>query len=122
MFGAAALCLAALGVYGVLTLSIAQRTRELGIRLALGAQPRELATGVVRQALGLCALGVAAGAVLALALARFVSGLLYGVSPGDPLTIGSTAAALMVVALVASAIPALRAAKTDPVDALRAES
>jgi predicted permease len=119
LFGAGGLGLAALGLFGVLALSIAERTRELGVRLALGATPGRLGAGVVVQAVILCGTGIVLGGACALGLARLARTVLYGVSPADPVTIVSSAIALMSVAILASWVPAHRAAATDPVEALR---
>jgi predicted permease len=120
-FGALALGLAALGVYGVLSLVVAERTREIGIRLALGASSRGLMTLVVRQALSLALSGVGAGVVLAAALSPLVASQLYGVTSSDPLTIGVVAALLLAIALAAAAIPARRVLRVDPATTLRCD-
>jgi putative ABC transport system permease protein len=120
-FGALGLGLAALGLSGVVAQSVAQRTREFGVRLALGAERGQ----VVRLALGegtrLVAIGAVVGLVIALALARAAAGFLYGVSPSDPLTFGSAVALLMAVALGAAFVPARRAGRVDPAASLRSE-
>src|SRR5262249_27549961 len=121
IFAALAVALAALGVYGVMSFLVAQGTREIGIRIALGATERGVVTLIVGQGLRLAALGAAAGVAGALALTRFVSSLLFGVGGGDPLTFGAVVAALVLVALVASYVPARRAARIDPMIALRSE-
>jgi ABC-type antimicrobial peptide transport system permease subunit len=116
-----ALTMAALGVFGVLSYTVTQRTRELGIRLALGAAPGAVRRMVVRQGLGLVVTGLVIGLAGALALVRVMSSLLYGVEPTDPLTFLSVAAVLIGVAIAASYLPARRATRVDPIIALRAE-
>jgi predicted permease len=120
-FGVLALVLAAVGVYGVLSLVVAERTREMSIRLALGASPRGLVTLIVSQAMKLAAIGVIGGVVIAIALSPLVASQLFGVSGADPLTIGGVVAALLTVALVAAAIPAARVLRVDPVKTLRCD-
>jgi ABC-type antimicrobial peptide transport system permease subunit len=120
-FALLALALGAVGVYGVMAHLVVQRTREIGIRIALGALPREILGLVVSQGAWLAGLGIAAGLAGALAATRLLAGLLFGVGPTDPTTFAATAAALAVVAAIASLLPALRAVRTDPVDALRSE-
>ena len=120
-FGGLALALAALGLYGVLAYTVAQRTQELGVRIALGAMPRDVFALVVRQGLSVAAMGIALGAVLALAAGRVLASLLYGVSPYDPLVLASAALVLLGAAAVASWVPARRATMVDPVVALRSE-
>ena len=114
-----ALALAAIGTYGVMAYAVNQGTRELAIRLALGASPRRLLGLVVGQAFRLSIVGVGAGLVGALVLTRLMRGLLFGVHATDPLTYGSIVVILGVVTLVASAVPARRAARTDPLGALK---
>lgn len=118
---AVAVLLGVIGVYGVLSYAVSQRIGELGMRIALGASFRRVMAMVLREGLALSLAGVGIGLVLALVLARLMAGLLFGVSSTDPLTYGSVAAALMVVAGVASWLPARRAARIDPMTALRAE-
>ncbi|MDB4966163.1 MAG: hypothetical protein JWN44_1852 [Myxococcales bacterium] len=120
VFGAIALALAGIGLYGVLMVQVAQRTRELGIRIALGAQPRDVRALVVRQAVGLAALGAAVGSVAALALSSLLTKLLYGVGATDPPTYVAVAGTLIAVAFAASWLPARRATSIDPMVALRA--
>ncbi len=119
--GAVALLLAAMGIYGVISYLVAQRTREMGIRLALGAQRLDLLRLVIGQGLMLTMIGVAAGLVLAFALTRFISSMLFGVKANDPITFVAIALLLAAVALMASFLPALRAMKVDPLAALRHE-
>ncbi|HEY7481563.1 MAG TPA: ABC transporter permease [Gemmatimonadales bacterium] len=120
-FAALALTLGAVGVYGVMAHLVAQRTREIGIRIALGAVPREILGLVLSQGAWLAAFGIAAGLAGAFAATRLLASLLFGVGPTDATTFVATATALAVVAALASLLPALRAVRTDPVDALRAE-
>ncbi len=120
-FGLVALILAGVGIYGVLSGSVAERTREIGIRIALGAQWRDVLRLVVRQGLQLALIGVAVGLAGAFAVTRLMSGLLFAVSATDPATFIFVAALLTAVALLASYIPARRAAKVDPLVALRYE-
>ncbi|PYP61121.1 MAG: hypothetical protein DMD26_18475 [Gemmatimonadetes bacterium] len=120
-FGMLALCIAAIGVYSTLSYTIAQRTHEIGVRVALGAQRRDVARLVFRSALTIVTSGIFVGIVLALGLERLVAKLLYGTSPHDPLTIGAMAAVLVAAATLAAALPARRASRVDPVIALRTD-
>jgi predicted permease len=120
-FALAALVLASIGIYGVLSQVVAQRTHELGVRIALGAQPGDVRRLVIGEGLGLVAAGVAAGLVAAAALTRLMGNLVYGVSPLDPATFGGVAAMLVAVAFAACWVPARRATRADPLAALRAE-
>ncbi len=122
LFSATALLLAAVGLYGVISYSaVARRTTEFGIRMAMGAEAGDVVRLVASQGLKLAAIGVAAGAVGALALTRLIRGLLFGVSSFDPLTFLAMAALLAAVTAIACVIPALRATKVDPLVALRYE-
>jgi predicted permease len=121
LFGAMGLVLGALGIYGVLAYLVNQRTREIGVRLALGAQSRDVVRMVVGRGVALAGIGVVIGLVCALALTRLMRGVLYDVSPSDPLTFGGVAVALFAVATLASWVPALRATRVDPLVALRSE-
>jgi putative ABC transport system permease protein len=120
-FALAALLLSSAGIYGVLAGSVTERTREIGLRSALGAAPRAILALVMRQALGLAAFGLLLGLAGAAALSRFLRALLYEVEPADPLTLGSVALVLAAVALLACLVPALRAVRIDPMRALRSE-
>jgi ABC-type antimicrobial peptide transport system permease subunit len=120
-FAGTALFLAALGLFGVTSYAVAQRTREIAVRIALGARREELMRMVLGRALLLGGAGVAAGLVFALALSRVLSSMLFEVSPRDPLTLAGVAAVLLATALVASFLPARRATRVDPVVALRSE-
>ena len=120
-FGVLALLLAAVGVYGVLSLVVAERTREMSIRLALGASPRGLFALVVKHAVMLAVAGVVGGITVALALSPLVANQLYGIDAGDPLTLAGVAGALLTVALVAAAVPARRVLRADPVATLRCD-
>ncbi|PTY07657.1 permease [Opitutaceae bacterium EW11] len=117
--GAVALTLSAMGVYAVMAYAVSQRIPEFGIRLALGAQQRDLVFQVEKQGMKLAATGAAIGLVLAFSVTRLLSSLLYGISPFDPLTFLLVPLALTLVALIACWIPALRAARVDPMEALR---
>jgi ABC-type antimicrobial peptide transport system permease subunit len=121
IFGGTALVLCIAGIYGLLAYLVTQRTRELGIRIALGAQRTRLMAMVLRQAGGMLMAGLAAGLLLAYATSRLVSTLLYGVKPHDPWTMAATTLILLAGGLAAACIPARRAAGVDPMVALRSE-
>ncbi len=120
-FALLALTLGAIGIYGVMAHLVARRTREIGIRIALGALPREILGLVLSQGAWLAGLGILSGLVGALATTRLLASLLFGVGPTDPATFAATAAALAIVAALACVFPATRATRVDPVDALRSE-
>jgi putative ABC transport system permease protein len=120
-FASAALALAAVGVYGVTSFAVAARTRELGIRSALGARPKALLVLVLRQAMGPVTVGLLAGLAGAAALGRVVAGLFHGITPGDPPTVAAVVAVLGFVATAACLAPAVRATRVDPMAALRHE-
>ncbi len=120
-FGALALLLASVGLYGLMSYSVTRRTRELGIRAAIGAQRGAILWFVLREALGLALLGIALGIPCALAACRLISGMLFGISSGDLPTIAVVSLSLLASALFAGCVPARRAARTDPVVALRTE-
>jgi ABC-type antimicrobial peptide transport system permease subunit len=121
IFAVVALLLASIGIYGVLAYIVSQQTHEIGIRLALGAEPRRVFGLVVGRGARLAALGAAIGVAGAIALTRLMRGLLYSVSPTDPLTFVAVVTLLLSVALAACWIPARRAMKVDPIVALRYE-
>ncbi len=119
--GAVALILGLVGVYGVISYAVSQRSRELGIRIALGTERGRVLAMVVGQGAILAGTGVVLELALAFGLIRLMSGVLFGVSPMDPATYAVAAGGLLTVALLASYLPARRAARVDPVGALRAE-
>jgi ABC-type antimicrobial peptide transport system permease subunit len=121
LFAGMALLLAAVGIYGVISYAVTQRTQEIGIRMALGAQRSAVLTMVIRQAVMLAAIGIAVGAVGAFVLTGLMKNLLFGVLPSDPVTFAAVSALLGFVAVIAAMVPGLRATRVDPVVALRAE-
>lgn len=120
-FGVLALLLSALGLYGLLSAGLAQRTSELGVRIALGATRGTVLRMVLGEALTLLALGLLLGVIALFFTTRFVTAMLYGISAYDPSTLVGVAGTLVVVTILAAIVPALRAATTDPIEALRAE-
>jgi predicted permease len=120
-FGLLALALACVGVYGVMAYSVAQRTSEIGIRIALGARPQQVRRMILRESTGLAAVGIVVGLAGALAFTRLIKSLLYGIAPDDPLTLGAGVGLLLAVVLISSWVPARRAAGVEPMVALRHE-
>jgi len=120
-FALLALVLAGVGIYGVVSYTVTQKTHDIGVRMALGADRRTVLGAVLKGAMAMAAVGIGVGAVAALAATRVMKGLLFGVSATDPITFGAVALVLAVVTLIASYVPALRATKVDPIVALRCE-
>jgi ABC-type antimicrobial peptide transport system permease subunit len=120
-FGVLALTLAAIGLYGVLSYTVARRTGEIGIRMALGAQRREVTGLILRQTFALTGIGIALGLSGAAALTRYLAGMLFGLAPRDPVTFITASCLFVAVALLASYVPARRATRVDPLVALRCE-
>src|SRR6185436_9014896 len=121
LFGGLAMSLSAVGIYGLLSHAVAQRTQEMGIRLALGAQVSDVLKLVLKQGMMLAVMGEAIGLAGALVLTRLMRGLLFGVTPNDVTTFGAVIVTLTVVALLACYLPARRATRVDPLIALRSE-
>jgi ABC-type antimicrobial peptide transport system permease subunit len=119
--GGMALLLGVAGIYGVISYSVSQRTREIGIRIALGAQARAVRRMFVGHGLALAVVGVAIGLTAALAIMRLMSSLLFEVSPVDPMTYAMVSLALLAATALASYVPAVRATSVDPLEALRSE-
>jgi ABC-type antimicrobial peptide transport system permease subunit len=120
-FALLAITLSAAGIYGVIAYQVTRRTREIGVRIALGASRSRVVRDVVGEAAGLALVGIAIGVVGALVATRFAGAMLYGVAPWDPVTFGSVSLLLLGVALAAALVPAARAAGIEPMIALRAE-
>jgi len=120
-FAVVALALAGIGIYGVMAYAVSRRTREIGLRMALGARAQDVMGLVLSQTMGVTLVGIGAGLGGALALRRIVASMLFGVGPGDPATLLVVAVLLALVALAAGYVPARRAARVDPSVALRAE-
>ena len=120
-FAVIALLLAAIGIYAVMSYAVSQRTHEIGIRMALGAQPRDIFNLIVKQGVGLTLVGILIGLAFAFVMTRAMSGLLYGISATDPLTYLGISLLLGLVALLACCVPTRRATKVDPIVALRNE-
>jgi ABC-type antimicrobial peptide transport system permease subunit len=118
-FGVLALVLACVGIYGIMTYTVTQRTNEIGIRLALGAQRGRVRAMVLRETGWLAMFGVIAGIAIALGLGRLVKSMLYGLSPNDPISLTSAALLLLAIAIIAAWIPAARASRIEPMEALR---
>jgi ABC-type antimicrobial peptide transport system permease subunit len=121
IFAGVALLLSAVGIYGIIAYAVSQRTREIGLRIALGARGGDVIRMVMRHAAGMTALGLTAGLAIALAASRYLGSFLFEVSANDPATFAGVAGTMVVVSLLASYIPARRAARVDPVVALRAD-
>jgi putative ABC transport system permease protein len=121
IFAVLALTLSAIGIYGVLSYVVSRRTREIGIRVAIGASRSDLLWMILGNGLGLALVGIGTGIALALGITRLLRGLLHGVTPADPATFAAVAALLAAAAAVASAVPAWRASRVDPMLALRSE-
>jgi ABC-type antimicrobial peptide transport system permease subunit len=119
--GSMALLLGVIGIYGVIAYAVSQRTREIGIRLALGASPADVRQMFVRHGLALCAIGIAIGIAAAAALTPVLKSLLFGVAPIDPMTFAAVPVALLLATLAASYLPARRVSAVDPVNCMRAE-
>ena len=121
MLGILGTLLAGIGLYSLINYSVAQRTREIGLRMALGATRGQVFATFLRKAFVTIFVGVALGAPLSLMVARVFSGFLYGLSPADPITLSAATATLVVIAIVATLVPAFRATRVDPLTALRQE-
>jgi ABC-type antimicrobial peptide transport system permease subunit len=120
-FGVLALVLASIGIYGLMAHGVSRRTNEIGIRIALGAERRDVLVMILREVSSLAVLGTAIGVAGALALSRYIRAMLFGVTPADPVTICGAVAAMMIVAVLAGWLPARKASQLDPMIALRHE-
>ena len=120
-FGGLGTMLAAIGLYGVIAFSVARRTREIGVRMALGANPGAVLSMVMQQGLSIVAIGLLAGGVLAALAASALRGLLYGITPFDPMAWGLAVTAMIAAAALANLVPARRAMRIDPMAALRTD-
>jgi ABC-type antimicrobial peptide transport system permease subunit len=121
MFGLLALTVASIGIYSVVSYAVGQRTHEIGVRITLGARARDILDLIVSEGMQVVGVGIACGIATALLLGRFVASLLFGVTANDPSVLIGAASGLCAVAMLASAIPAWRAARVDPASALRAD-
>jgi ABC-type antimicrobial peptide transport system permease subunit len=121
VFGVFALIIASIGLYGVIAFNVTQRRSEMGVRMALGARAMDVARLVLGEAARLSAIGIAIGLVGALAAARVIASLLYGVRPGDPGTFLTVVTVFLIVTIAAASVPAMRAARTQPVQALKGD-
>jgi ABC-type antimicrobial peptide transport system permease subunit len=121
VFGGFALLLAAIGLYGLIAYSVSQRQAEFGVRMALGAGPGRLVRSVVGNGLRLAGIGIALGLIVAVAAARVLASLLFGVGAADPVTLGGASLVFLLTAGLAALVPARRASRTDPLRALRSE-
>jgi predicted permease len=121
LFGLVALAIAAVGIYGVLAYAVARRTQELGLRMALGARPADIIRLVTAQSATLVGIGLAAGLAASLLLTRLLTSFLFGITATDPIAFAAATLVLVIVALAATAVPALRAARVDPLSALRTD-
>jgi ABC-type antimicrobial peptide transport system permease subunit len=119
--GAMALVLSIFGIYGVIAYAVSQRRREIGVRVALGAQPREIQGLFIRRGVVMTSIGLAIGLVAAVGFTRWMRSLLFGISPLDPITFAAVPLVLATVAVLASYVPARRAVSVDPVETMRAE-
>jgi putative ABC transport system permease protein len=120
-FAAAAILLAAIGIYGLVSYWVSQRTYEIGLRVAIGATRHRIVSMILAQGLRVALYGLAAGVILALAVTRFLASLLYGVATTDPLTFAAVTALVLGVAIAATAFPAWRASRIDPINSLRVD-
>jgi putative ABC transport system permease protein len=120
-FGGLGTLLAGIGLYGVIAFSVARRTREIGLRMALGAKPGMVLSMVMRQGFTIVAIGMIAGGILAAAAASALRGVLYGITPFDPIAWGLALTAMLIAATLANFVPARRAMRVDPMSALRTE-